>query len=141
MVAGPPRANVNKRIPPTIGVGIMRFLSKHFPVMITPEAYTSKTCFFCDGMRSAVAHGKMRHTRKDRAGNEVQREIRGLRVCNNEDCSAHSLNRDLNASLNIAKRAWCLLHGLAPPHMDAVNAKLRDDPHLRMLCAACDDEG
>ena len=44
-VAGRPGAAVNKHLPPTMGVGMMRLLAKHFPVVITPEAYTSKMCF------------------------------------------------------------------------------------------------
>ena len=118
---------------------MMRFLSKHFPVIITPEAYTSKTCFFCDGMRSALAHKGMHRMLSDGEGNVVKKkEIRGLRVCNNENCSAHSLNRDLNASLNIAKRAWLLLCKKEAPHIKAARDKLCNDPHLRLECRSCD---
>ena len=34
---------------PTIGVGLMRKLEKHFVVALTPGAYTSKTCCHCLG--------------------------------------------------------------------------------------------
>ena len=88
----------------------MRRLAKAFPVVITPEAYTSKTCFDCDGWKSAVASEKIKRQVKEKDGRlkktedgrEVTREVRGLRVCNNEDCSTEFLNRDRNASLNFA---------------------------------------
>ena len=53
-------------------------LAKHFPVIITPEASTSKTCFFCDGMRSAVAHKTMRREHMNKEGKESRTEIRSL---------------------------------------------------------------
>lgn len=140
MVAGQPGNVTNKGIPPTMGVGLMRLLAKHFPVLLVPEAYTSKTCFFCNELRSAVAHDRMKRRFKDKNGNNVEREVRGLRVCNNQGCSARCLNRDLNAALNIGKRAWHLVRGEVPPNMDAVAAKVRDDPHMQ-VCAACTDGG
>ena len=112
----------------------MRLLAKHFPVLLVPEAYTSKSCFFCNELRSAVAHDRMKRRFKDKNGNNVEREVRGLRVCNNQGCSARCLNRDLNAALNIGKRAWHLVRGEVPPNMDAVAAKVRDDPHASLCC-------
>ena len=38
-----------KGLPPTIGVNLMRYLARFFPVVITPEHYTSSSCLDCDG--------------------------------------------------------------------------------------------
>ena len=117
---------------------------KHEPIVAAScesfKPYTSKTCFFCNELRSAVAHDRMKRQLKDKNGNNVEREVRGLRVCNNQGCSARCLNRDLNAALNIGKRAWHLVRGEVPPNMDAVAAKVRDDPHMQ-VCASCDGSG
>ena len=80
----------------------------------------------------------MVHKVKDWCGEVTKtREIRGLRVCNNEDCSTEFLNRDRNASLSIGKRAWMVLRGKDPPHLQAAMTRLQEDPHLRMLCTIC----
>ena len=52
----------------------------------------------------------------------------------------HCLNRDLNAALNICKRARLLVRGENPPNMDAVAKKVRDDPNMQ-LCVMCADDG
>ena len=43
MIAGQPGNVSNEGIPPTMYVGMLRFLARHFPVFITPEGVTSKT--------------------------------------------------------------------------------------------------
>ena len=146
MVAGRPGAAVNKHLPPTMGVGMMWLLAKHFPVVITPEAYTSKTCFQCDGvgaedpLRCAVAP-EMVHEVKDWFGEVTKtREIRGLRVCNNGNCRTNFLNRDRNASLNIGKRAWLLVRGRTAPNLTTACERMQQDPHLNLLCDICAPE-
>ena len=94
----------NKGNPPCIGVGLMRKLAKHFLVVPTPEQYTSKTCHKC--MHECAAHPTMRTTKKNR-------EIRGLRVCQDENCKAF-LNRDVNASRNIGLQFKRLFEGKSP---------------------------
>ena len=81
----------NRGNPPCIGVGLLRKIAKRFIVALTPEQYTSKTCHKCMG--TCGAHKSLR--------NSQNREIRGLRVCQDESCKSH-LNRDANASRNIA---------------------------------------
>ena len=145
---------MNKHLPPTMGVGMMRLLAKHFPVVITPEAYTSKTCFQCDGvgaadpLRCAEAPHKTRPTLVRKVKDWFRqvtgtREIRGLRVCNNENCSTDFLNRDRNASLNIGKRAWLLVRGQTAPNLIDACDRMRQDPHFKLMCAVCapEDEG
>lgn len=100
LVAGSPSA-CNKGNPPCIGVGLMRKISKHFVVALTPEHYTSKTCHKCLG--TCGPHPTMRSTRNNR-------EIRGLRVCQDESCKA-LLNRDKNASRNIGLQFKRLFEG------------------------------
>ena len=118
----------------------MRLLAKHLLVVIIPEAYTSKSCYYCDVLRSAEAHNRLRRVCKDKNGKDVEREVRGLRVCTNQSCSAHCLNRDLNAALNICKRARLMVRRQQPPNMAAVAEKVLNDPHMR-LCAMCADDG
>ena len=94
MIAGRPGAACNKGNPPTIGVGLMRKLAKHFVVSLTPEAYTSKTCCHCLG-----PCGPWKEV-EDKMG----KTIRGLRRCQNEECTANGglpLNRDKNGAINI----------------------------------------
>ena len=71
-------------------------LAKHFPVIITPEASTSKTCFFCDGMRSAVVHKTMR-----REHIEQGRQ----RIANGDPWAARLQQRGLQCSLGIPQPA------------------------------------
>ena len=83
----------------------MRKLSKRFVVAITPEQYTSKTCCRCGG-RSGP-HPFLR--------TDSGREIRGLRVCQNEDCKLVQ-NRDRSAAANIGKQFGLLFQGKDPIH-------------------------
>ena len=107
-------------VPPSKGVGLMRQLAKHFAVVPTPEYYTSKICSRCGSkcgphptLRRCV---KRLHT--DGSVSVQHREVRGLRVCQNEDCKLH-LNRDRMGALNIATNYERLLN---------------DEPLLRPLC-------
>ena len=103
LVAGRPGAPCNRGNPPCIGVGLMRKLARHFVVAPTPEQFTSRTCYRCGG--TCAAHDTIR-TRNNR-------EVRGLRVCQDEGCKAH-LNRDANASRNIGIQFGRLFEGLPP---------------------------
>lgn len=93
----------NKGNPPCIGVGLMRKIARRFTVVPTPEQYTSKTCHRC--FKECGPHPTMRTVKK--------KEIRGLRVCQDEGCKSH-LNRDTNASRNIGLQLKRLLQGQGP---------------------------
>ena len=81
--------------PPALGIGLMKEFAKDFLVVPTPEHHTSGTCSIClrsgRGPQDASPCAVMETARSTR--------IRGLRFC--QTCSSH-LNRDQNASLNIA---------------------------------------
>lgn len=93
----------NKGNPPCIGVGLMRKIARRFLVVPTPEQYTSKTCHRCFG--ECGPHPTMRTSKN--------KEIRGLRVCQDESCRSH-LNRDTNASRNIGLQLKRLLQDQGP---------------------------
>ena len=88
-------AACSKGNPPALGVGLMNEFAKDFLVVPTPEHHTSSTCSKClrsgRGPRDAGACTTIEANRSSK--------IRGLRFC--PTCSSH-LNRDRNASLNIA---------------------------------------
>lgn len=92
LVSGAPCSRGN---PPALGVGLMKEFAKDFLVVPTPEHHTSSTCSVC--LRS----GRGPHDAGPCAAIEDKRskKIRGLRFC--PTCCSH-LNRDRNASLNIA---------------------------------------
>ena len=104
-VAGVPGTACNRGNPPCIGVGLMRKLAKRFTVVLTPEAYTSKTCCKCLGVCGAWK------TRPDADGK--QKEIRGLRRCTERDCMM-PLNRDKNGAVNIGTQFKRLMRGQGP---------------------------
>ena len=114
-VAGRPGGVGNRGHPPTIGVGLAKRIAKEEGIVVawTPEHCTTKTHFNCGGecVRFAAAE-KRRAT--DHSCDKV-REIRGLKVCNNPGCHA-PVNRDLNASKNIAVNGLLLLTGHRPIH-------------------------
>ena len=99
-------------------------LARRFLVAPTPEHYTSKTCFQCGG--PCAAHNTIR-TRD-------HKEVRGLRVCQDESCKAH-LNRDANAARNIGKQ-FCRPCGSCQSGTPSSNATAwlwsarRNDPGL-----------
>jgi hypothetical protein len=103
LVAGRPGMACNKGNPPAVGVGLMKRLAKEFLVVPTPEQYTSKTCAACGGLCGPHATLKTK-TNKD---------IRGLRVCQNEGCGL-LFNRDKLGARNIATQFDRLCKGLGP---------------------------
>ena len=116
----------NKGNPPCIGVGLMRKLARRFVVAPTPEQYTSKTCHKCLGV--CGPHPTMRSKRK-------KREIRGLRVCQDESCKSH-LNRDINASRNIGLQFKRLFMG-EPPIRKMTTEDLEFNQHR--ICLDCEN--
>ena len=126
-----------KGVPPSKGVGLMRHLAKHFVVVPTPEHFTSKLCPSCGGL--CDAHPSLRRRVKKRRADcsvvDAYHEIRGLRVCQNEDCKLH-LNRDRMAAHNIATN-YARLARDEPP----LRAHSADDAELnRLQCAMCSEE-
>jgi len=101
-IAGRSNSACNKGNPPCIGVGLMKKLSKRFVVAITPEHFTSKTCCRC--MAACGPHPTLRKNGK---------EIRGLRVCQNEECKLIQ-NRDRTGALNIGIQFQRLFRGQEP---------------------------
>jgi hypothetical protein len=124
LVAGRPNMVGNKGNPPVIGVGLMKKLALRFLVVPTPEHYTSKTCFACGGL--CGPHPTLRNSK-------TNREIRGLRVCQNEDCGLH-FNRDKLGARNIATQFDRLLADQPP-------IKVLTDEELEFnrlnVCAKC----
>jgi hypothetical protein len=90
-------------IPPCIGVGLMRKLSKRFVVVPTPEHCTSKTCFRCLGACSPWKEVE----------EKMEKKIRGLRLCTQRDCML-PLNRDKNGAINIGHNFERLMRGESP---------------------------
>jgi hypothetical protein len=123
-IAGRAGAACNKGSPSCIGVGLMRKLAKRFVVAITPEQYTSKTCCRCMGQ--CGPHPTMR--RGD------GREIRGLRVCQNEECKLIQ-NRDRTGALNIGVQFGRLLQGHGP-----IRSMTKEERELTLhrRCLDCD---
>ena len=79
-VAGQPNAACNKGQPSCIGKGLRQKLSKHFLVLSTPEAYTSKTCSICQsecGPCKEVDHvQQLRRYKKATTDEERRRALR-----------------------------------------------------------------
>jgi len=113
LVAGRPRNASNKGLPPSIGVGLMRKLGKRFLVSPTPEQFTSKTCCRClhpcgpwadvEAKMKPIFERRMKH----------YNGIRGLRICQNEDCKLPQ-NRDRTGASNIGLQFMRLLPGRGP---------------------------
>ena len=101
-IAGRSNSACKKRNPPCIGVGLMKKLSKRFVVAVTPEHFTSKTCCRC--MAACGPHPTLRRDGK---------EIRGLRICQNEGCKLLQ-NRDRTGALNIGIQFQRLFRGQGP---------------------------
>jgi len=115
----------NKGNPPCIGVGLMRKIARRFLVVPTPEQYTSKTCHRCFG--ECGPHPTMRTSKN--------KEIRGLRVCQDESCRSH-LNRDTNASRNIGLQLKRLLQDQGPIRQLS-DRDLEFNRH--QLCLGCEE--
>ena len=102
-VAGRPGGVSNKGNAPCIGVGLMNKLAKRFVVALTPEQYTSKTC--CKCLHPCGPWEEMEA--------KMDRKIRGLRVCQNEECRLPQ-NRDRTGAANIGTQFCRLYEGKAP---------------------------
>ena len=128
-VAGKPSAPCNRRHPPCVGIGLRAKLSKHFLVVSTPEASTSKTCSLCGSccgncqqVDAARRITKMMIAKDDAARARAARySVRGLRRCQNESCAAH-LNRDYNAAINIQRRCKAMLSSAFQMTLDETDA-------------------
>ena len=87
LVAGQSGTASNKGSPPCIGVGMMRKLSKRFLVSPTPEQFTSKTCCRC--LHPCAPWAEVEDKMKPILEKRMKRYkgIRGLRICQDEDCN------------------------------------------------------
>ena len=94
----------NRGNAPCVGVGLMNKLAKRFVVALTPEQYTSKTCCRCLG-----ACGPWKWLEEK----EGRRNIRGARVCQNEECRLPQ-NRDRTGATNIGLQFRRLYEGNSP---------------------------
>ena len=154
-VAGKPGRKENKGHPSCIGKGLRAKLAKHFVVVSTPEAWTSKTCSKCGGRCDGCMEVDNRCRQfRDQICQRIECGIlpsttrrpplaaRGLRRCTNPDCGIF-LNRDHNAAVNIGRRcADAIFHESNPQdyfpswadastrdvdaYLDALETKLRD---------------
>ena len=124
LVAGRPNMACNKRNPPAVGVGLMKRLAKRFLVVPTPEQYTSKTCVACMG--PCGPHPTLKTKRN--------KEIRGLRVCQNEGCGLLQ-NRDKTGARNIGLQFERLLAGKGAIR-DMTDEEI--EFHRLNLCLECD---
>lgn len=139
-VAGKVGAVCNKHLPPCIGVGLMRKLSKRFVVVPTPEAYTSKTCCRCFGPcgRWKEKEEAMVEERKQLGHNKRKtKEIRGLRRCQNEECKFLPLNRDKNAAVNIGYNFKRLFRGEEAIRKLSTNEK--NVLKMQIQCFGCEE--
>jgi hypothetical protein len=119
-----------RNIPPCVGVGLMRRLAHRFVVVVTPEHYTSKTCARCLG--PCGPHPTLRHATLNGGDG---REIRGLRVCQNEECKQFA-NRDHMGACNIATNFERLVAGLP-----SIRQLSRDETEMhRLRCMECAPE-
>ena len=89
--------------PPTIGVGLMRKLSKRFVVSLTPEHGTSQTCCKCLGRCAPWTAVE----------EKMNCKIRGLRICQDESCEL-PINRDRLGATNIGLNFCRLFRGETP---------------------------
>ena len=125
-VAGRPGTAANRGNAPCIGVGLMNKLAKRFVVALTPEQYTSKTCCKC------------LHPCGPWVGLEEKmgRKIRGVRVCQNEECRLPQ-NRDRTGASNIGLQFRRLYAGEGP-----LRPLTEEDAEFNRLnvalCVACD---
>jgi len=117
---------VKRGNPPTIGVGLMRKLSKRFVVALTPEHGTSKTCCKCLGPCGPWA--EVEEGRKTK--------IRGLRICQDESCQL-PINRDRLGATNIGFNFGRLFRDEAP--LRTMTAEERELHRLTVgCCVECD---
>lgn len=125
-VAGRPGGVSNKGNAPCIGVGLMNKLAKRFVVALTPEQYTSKTC--CKCLHPCGPWVEME--------TKMDRKIRGLRVCHNEECLLPQ-NRDRTGAANIGTQ-FCRLYEDKSPIRQMTDEDLEFHRLNLALCASCD---
>ena len=125
-VAGRPGAACNKGNAPCVGVGLMNKLAKRFVVALTPEQYTSKTC--CKCLHPCGPWVEMEE--------KMGRKIRGLRVCQNEECRLPQ-NRDRTGAANIGTQ-FCRLYEEKSPIRQMTDEDLEFHRLNLALCAPCD---
>tara|TARA_B110000046_G_scaffold145418_1_gene152577 strand:- start:236 stop:994 length:759 start_codon:yes stop_codon:yes gene_type:complete len=131
LIAGQAGNVVNKGIPPCIGVGLMRKLSRRFPVVVTPEHYTSKTCSRCLGVGMCGPWKEV-----ERA---MGRPIRGLRRCQQRDCMTPH-NRDKNGATNIGTNFKRLMRGQNPIR-SMTDEEVAHHRATLETCRPCDEGG
>ena len=102
-VAGRPGMAANKGNAPCIGVGLMNKLAKRFVVALTPEQHTSKTC--CKCLHPCGPWVELEE--------KMGRKIRGVRVCQNEECRLPQ-NRDRTGASNIGLQFRRRYEGKSP---------------------------
>jgi hypothetical protein len=102
-VAGRPGMAANRGNAPCIGVGLMNKLAKRFVVALTPEQHTSKTC--CKCLHPCGPWVELEE--------KMGRKIRGVRVCQNEECCLPQ-NRDRTGASNIGLQFRRLYEGKSP---------------------------
>jgi hypothetical protein len=125
-----------KGLPPCIGKGLMKTLAKSFAVVVTPEHYTSKTCYKCDA--TCDAHPTLHRTKTVRSKDGLTTKtypIRGLRVCQNEECKQF-MNRDRLGAYNIGRNFDRLFRGEAPLR----RLTSQEDELNRLKCSLCEEE-
>lgn len=136
LIAGRAGKTANRGLPPCIGVGLMRKLGKRFLVSPTPEQFTSKTCCKClhpcgPWVEVEVA---MKPTLEKRM--KHYNGIRGLRICQNENCKLPQ-NRDRTGASNIGLQFSRLFTGCGPIRsMTAEDLEF----HRHNLCLRCDED-
>ena len=152
-----------KGIPPCMGKGLLKKLSRHFLVIVVPEHYTSQRCFHCGGKcgnheylaerdRRAQSDERLElqlKKRLERCETSEQRarsrawfdcamsrpcEIRGLRFCSG--CQ-RCLNRDANSAPQMGVQLKRLMINAGPLHRLS-----KEDEHMQKISNAieCPDD-
>lgn len=125
-VAGRAGMAANRGNAPCIGVGLMNKLAKRFVVALTPEHRTSKTC--CKCLHPCGPWAELEE--------KMGRKIRGVRVCQNEECSLPQ-NRDRTGASNIGLQFRRLYEGKSPIRQMTDEEKEFNRLDVA-LCSACD---
>lgn len=156
LVGAPP----TKGMPPCLGKGLLKQLSRQFLTVVVPEHFTSKRCFHCGGEcgnhtylaeRDRCAQRDERlerqyEERRARCETKAQRqsarawfdralsrpcEIRGLRFCS--DCQ-RCLNRDANSAPQMGVQLKRLLTGAGTLHSVS-----KEDAHMQTMAVALEE--
>ena len=102
----------------------MRKLSKRFVVALTPEHHTSKTC--CKCLSPCGPWTELEE--------KMGRKIRGVRVCQNEECRLPQ-NRDRTGASNIGLQFRRLFQGQPPIRQMSDEER---EFHRINVCLECD---